>query len=157
MTTIDKIYCYVSDEGCGFVRTADLGDEINNKPVAECGDYNSWTLDEEETNALVFSASGYRFQAARAVQKEMGWTVTLDPIREQLRQELTRIIGRDNEQFTASDVMSWMYAGVDEENFAKDNGFEPVAIAENMAKWYVNEQEANEQEADDAAEAAADR
>ena len=134
------IYCYVTGEQC-LIKTAATDDEIFGHPVAQCGDYDAWTLDENETNELVFSSSGYRFRAARAVQREMAWQVNLAPIRERLTMELTRIIHRDNETFSADEVLSWMDAGVDEEDTAKRNWFMPVAIAEDLAKCYSVEQE----------------
>ena len=137
------IYCYVTGEQC-LIKTAATDDEIFGKPVSECGDYDAWTLDQEETNALVFSGSGYRFRAARAVQKEMGWQVSLYPIRERLTMELARIIQRDKENFSADDVIAWMDANVDEDDrdeVARQNEFNPVRIAEDLAKCYSVEQE----------------
>ena len=137
------IYCYVTGESC-LLKTAATDDEIFGKPVSECGDYDSWTLDENETNELVFSSSGYRFRAARAVQKEMGWQVSLYPIRERLTMELARIIQRDKENFSAEDVIAWMDANVDEDDrdeVARQNEFNPVRIAEDLAKCYSVEQE----------------
>ena len=137
------IYCYVTGESC-LLKTAATDDEIFGKPVSECGDYDAWTLDENETNELVFSSSGYRFRAARAVQKEMGWQVSLYPIRERLTMELARIIQRDKENFSADDVIAWMDANVDEDDrdeVARQNEFNPVRIAEDLAKCYSVEQE----------------
>ena len=137
------IYCYVTGEQC-LIKTAATDDEIFGKPVSECGDYDAWTLDENETNELVFSSSGYRFRAARAVQKEMGWQVSLYPIRERLTMELARIIQRDKENFSATDVIAWMDANVDEDDrdeVARQNEFNPVRIAEDLAKCYSAEQE----------------
>ena len=134
------IYCYVTGEQC-LLKTANIDDEIFGHPVAECGDYDAWTLDENETNELVFSSSGYRFRAARAVQEEMAWQVNLCPIRERLTMELTRILQRDNQTSSATDVIAWMDANVDEDNIARRNGFQPVAIAEDLAKCYSAEQE----------------
>lgn len=133
------IYCYVTNESC-LLKTAATDDEIFGRPVSECGDYDAWTLDENETNELVFSSSGYRFRAARAVQKEMGWQVNLCPIRERLTMELARMIQRDNENFSAAEVLSWMDANLDEEDAARRNWFQPVAIAEDLAKCYAEEQ-----------------
>ena len=137
------IYCYVTGEQC-LIKTAATDDEIFGKPVSECGDYDAWTLDQDETNALVFSGSGYRFRAARAVQREMGWQVSLYPIRERLTMELARIIQRDKENFSADDVIAWMDANVDEDDrdeVARQNEFNPVRIAEDLAKCYSVEQE----------------
>ena len=137
------IYCYVTGESC-LLKTAATDDEIFGKPVSQCGDYDAWTLDENETNELVFSSSGYRFRAARAVQKEMGWQVSLYPIRERLTMELARIIQRDKENFSADDVIAWMDANVDEDDkdeVARQNEFNPVRIAEDLAKCYSVEQE----------------
>ena len=139
------IYCYVTGEQC-LLKTAATDDEIFGKPVSECGDYDAWTLDENETNELVFSSSGYRFRAARAVQEEMGWQVSLYPIRERLTMELARIIQRDNENFSADDVIAWMDANVDEDDrdeVARQNEFNPVRIAEDLAKCYSAEREVN--------------
>ena len=138
----EHIFCYVTNESC-LLKTAAPDDEIFGHPVAECGDYDAWTLNQDETNALVLSSSGYRFRAARAVQKEMGWQVSLYPIRERLTMELTRIIHRDNETFSATDVIAWMDANVDEDDIARRNGFQPVAIAEELAKCYSAEREVN--------------
>ena len=141
--TNEHIYCYVTGEQC-LLKTAATDDEIFGKPVSQCGDYDAWTLDQDETNALVFSSSGYRFRAARAVQKEMGWQVSLYPIRERLTIELARIIQRDNENFSADDVIAWMDANVDEDDkdeVARQNEFNPVRIAEDLAKCYSVEQE----------------
>ena len=143
--TNEHIYCYVTGEQC-LLKTAATDDEIFGKPVSECGDYDAWTLDQEETNALVFSGSGYRFRAARAVQKEMGWQVSLYPIRERLTIELARIIQRDKENFSADDVIAWMDANVDEDDrdeVARQNEFNPVRIAEDLAKCYSAEREVN--------------
>ena len=139
------IYCYVTGEQC-LIKTAATDDEIFGKPVSECGDYDAWTLDQDETNALVFSGSGYRFRAARAVQREMGWQVSLYPIRERLTMELARIIQRDKENFSADDVIAWMDANVDEDDrdeVARQNEFNPVRIAEDLAKCYSAEREVN--------------
>ena len=139
------IYCYVTGEQC-LIKTAATDDEIFGKPVSECGDYDAWTLDQDETNALVFNSSGYRFRAARAVQREMGWQVSLYPIRERLTMELARIIQRDKENFSADDVIAWMDANVDEDDrdeVARQNEFNPVRIAEDLAKCYSVEQEVN--------------
>jgi len=136
-------YCYVTGEQCPQMKTAEIDDEIFGRPVSECGDYDAWTLNEDETNDLVFSASGYRFRAARAVQREMGWKVSLYPIRERLTMELARIIQRDNEKFSPAEVIAWTDANVDEDDVARRNEFEPVAIAEDLAKCYSDEQEVN--------------
>ena len=138
--TNQHIYCYVTGEQC-LLKTAATDDEIFGKPVSESGDYDAWTLDQDETHALVFSSSGYRFRAARAVQREMAWQVNLAPIRERLTMELTRIIHRDNENFSADDVIAWMDANVDEDEMARRNEFNPVRIAEDLAKCYSVEQE----------------
>lgn len=141
--TNEHIYCYVTGEQC-LLKTADKDDEIFGRPVSECGDYDAWTLNENETNELVFSSSGYRFRAARAVQREMGWQVSLYPIRERLTMELARIIQRDKENFSADDVIAWMDANVDEDDrdeVARQNEFNPVRIAEDLAKCYSVEQE----------------
>lgn len=141
--TNEHIYCYVTGEQC-LLKTAATDDEIFGEPVSECGDYDAWTLDQDETNALVFSGSGYRFRAARAVQREMGWQVSLYPIRERLTMELARIIHRDKENFSADDVIAWMDANVDEDDrdeVARQNEFNPVRIAEDLAKCYSVEQE----------------
>ena len=138
--TNEHIYCYVTGESC-LLKTAATDDEIFGRTVSECGDYDAWTLGENETNELVFSSSGYRFRAARAVQREMGWQVNLCPIRERLTMELARIIQRDNETFSETDVIAWMDANVDEDEMARRNGFNPVRIAEDLAKCYSVEQE----------------
>lgn len=143
-TAGETVYCYVTGEQCPVLKTADIGDEINGQPVAECGDYDAWKLDENETNALVFSASGYARRAALAVQKEMGWQVNLCPIRERLTQELRRIIERDNAAFSPDDVMAWMDAGVDEHDVATRNSYDPVDIGEDLAHCYADEREAIE-------------
>ena len=135
----------MTGEQC-LIKTAATDDEIFGKPVSECGDYDAWTLDQDETNALVFSGSGYRFRAARAVQREMGWQVSLYPIRERLTMELARIIQRDKENFSADDVIAWMDANVDEDDrdeVARQNEFNPVRIAEDLAKCYSAEREVN--------------
>lgn len=141
--TTEKIYCYVTSEQCRAMKTAGIGDEIDGVPVETHGDYNAWTLDEEETNAMVFATTRYRFRSARSVQRAMGWQVNLAPIRERLAQELTRIIGRDNEAFSAADVLTWMDACVDEADVACRNHFAPVAIAEDLARCYCDEREAD--------------
>jgi len=143
--TNQKIYCYVTSESC-LLKTANIDDEVFGRPVSECGDYDAWTLDQDETNALVFSGSGYRFRAARAVQKEMGWKVSLYPIRERLTMELARIIQRDNETFSPTDVIEWMDANIDEDDkdeVARQNEFNPVQIAEDLARCYSVEREVN--------------
>jgi len=141
----NQIYCYVTGEQC-LLKTANIDDEVFGRPVSECGDYDAWTLDQDETNALVFSGSGYRFRAARAVQKEMGWKVSLYPIRERLTMELARIIQRDNETFSPTDVIEWMDANIDDDDkdeVARQNEFNPVQIAEDLARCYSVEQEVN--------------
>jgi len=140
-TMTNQIYCYVTGEQC-LLKTANIDDEVFGRPVSECGDYDAWTLDQDETNELVFSASGYRFRAARAVQKEMGWKVSLYPIRERLTMELARIIQRDNETFSPTDVIEWMDED-DKDEVARQNEFNPVQIAEDLAKCYSVEQEVN--------------
>ena len=136
----EHIFCYVTNESC-LLKTAAPDDESFGHPVSECGDYDAWTLNQEETNALALSGSGYRRRAARAVQEEMAWQVNLCPIRERLTMELTRILHRDNQTSSATDVIAWMDANVDEDNIARRNGFQPVAIAEDLAKCYSAEQE----------------
>jgi len=141
-TMTNQIYCYVTGEQC-LLKTANINDEIFGRPVSECGDYDAWTLNEDETNDLVFSASGYRFRAARAVQREMAWQINLYPIRERLTMDLTRIIQRDNEKFSPAEVIAWTNANVDEDDVARRNQFEPVAIAEDLVKCYSDEREVN--------------
>lgn len=134
------IYCYVTGEQCSLIKTADIGDEIDGIPVREHGDYEAWELDESETNEMVFRRSGYHFLAARAVQGEMGWPLLLWPIRDQLRQEIARIVDRDNESFTASDVMMWTDSNVDESDMILRNGFYLSSIAEDLVGYYAHEQ-----------------
>ncbi len=135
-----NIYCYVTGEQC-LLKTAGVNDEVFGRPVSECGDYEAWKLDQDETNALVFSASGYGRRAARAVQEKMGWQVNLYPIRKRLMMELARIIQRNNEKFSAAEVVGWIDSSVDEDDVARRNDFQPVRIAEDMAKCYTDEQE----------------
>lgn len=122
MTT--TTYCYVTGEQCRSLKTADLDDEIDGMPVAAHGDYMPWTLDEHETNRLVYTATGYRFHAARAVQAEMCWSAIWAPIYEDLLVELRKLVGADAEMIRrgASDTM-------DEEEIARRGGFTAAGIA----------------------------
>lgn len=120
----DQIFCWVTSETCATVKVADVGEEIGDRPVAEHGDYTAWVWDERETNELVFREKAYRFRAARAVQKAMGWRVSLDPIRAQL------------EAAVGADVLTWADANVDEDDVARRNAFVVAAIADDLQACY---------------------
>lgn len=133
---------YVTSETCRVMRTAQPGEDVDGRPVEEHGDYTPWSYDEVETNALVFSASGYRFRAARAVQREMGWMVNWSPIYETVQEHVARLIRRDNEDANKDGVMAWANENMDEDDVCRRNNFDAGKIAEDIMRSWSEERTA---------------
>jgi hypothetical protein len=71
---MSKIYAYVSNESCAFLRVRKPGEEVDGRSVNQHGDYNAWRHGKRETLRLIREGTNsYTRRAAMLVAWYLGW------------------------------------------------------------------------------------